>query len=337
LTQHNATKDRQADCTDNLDDVLVFSGSAHPALARAIAGYLGLDLSPTTIRKFSNDNYYIQLGTSVRGKQVFIVQPLSPPCSDNLMEMLLMLDIARSGAAKDVCAVIPYYSYARSDKKDAPRISIAARLVADLLVASGATQVITMTLHSPQAHGFFSVPTDHLTAHSVFVEHLRKKDLSNTVVVAPDIGHAKRTAKLARALSLPMAAGEKMRLSDNTVSITGVMGDVDNKDVLILDDEIATAGTITELVRYLKTHNQVRRVTVAGTHGLFTGPAIERLNAIEEIDEIVVTNTVPLPEDRRPERLVILSVARIFGEVIRRNVHGESVGPLFEFWPMPQG
>ncbi|MGC9347952.1 MAG: ribose-phosphate diphosphokinase [Anaerolineae bacterium] len=335
MTQQNASKDRQTH-SNSLDDVLIFSGSAHPGLARAIAGYLGLDLSPTTIRKFSNDNYYIQLGTSVRGKQVFIVQPLSPPCSDNLMELLLMLDIARSGAAKDVCAVIPYYSYARSDKKDAPRISIAARLVADLLMASGATQVITMTLHSPQAHGFFSVPTDHLTAHSVFVEHLSNKDLSNTVVVAPDIGHAKRTGKLARALELPMAAGEKMRLSDNTVSITGLMGSVDRKDVLIVDDEIATAGTITELVRYLKTNTQVRRVTVVGTHGLFTGPAVRRLNAIDEIDEIVVTNTVPLPDDRRPERLVILSVARIFGEVIRRNVQGESVGSLFEFWPMPQ-
>jgi ribose-phosphate pyrophosphokinase len=340
LNQNSAIKSGptaiEANESTNLEDVLIFSGSAHPMLARAIANYLGLNLSSTTIRKFSNDDFYIQLETSVRAKQVFIVQPLSPPCSDNLVELLLMLDIARSGAAKDVCAVIPYYSYARSDKKDAPRISIAARLIADLLVTSGATQVITMTLHSPQVHGFFSIPTDHLTAHSVFVEHLRKKDLSNSVVVAPDIGHAKRTAKLARALNLPMAAGEKMRLSDNTVSITGVMGNVQDKDVIILDDEIATAGTITELVRYLRDNNGVRRVTVAGTHGLFTGPAVKRLNSIEEIDEIIVTNTVPQPEDRRPDRLKVLSVARIFGEVIRRNVHGESVGTLFEFWPMPQ-
>ena len=311
----------------------MFSGSAHPALAGAIAGYLGIELSPTTIRKFSNDDYYIQLGRSVRGKQVFIVQPLCPPCSDNLMEMLLMLDIARSGAAKDVCAVIPYYSYARSDKKDAPRISIAARLIADLLVTSGATQVITMTLHSPQVHGFFSVPTDHLTAHSVFVEHLRKKDLGNSVVVAPDVGHAKRTGKLAQALELPMAAGEKQRLDDNTVAITGIMGDVKGKDVIILDDEIATAGTITEIVRHMQRKHNIRRVTVAGTHGLFTGPAIERLNAIDEIDEIIITDTVPQHPNQCPERLKVLSVARIFGEVIRCNVQGESVGSLFEFWP----
>jgi ribose-phosphate pyrophosphokinase len=316
-----------------LEDVLMFSGSAHPGLARSIANYLGLDLSPTTIRKFSNDDFYIQLGNSVRGKQVFIVQPLCPPCSDNLMELLLMLDIARSGAAKDVCAVIPYYSYARSDKKDAPRISIAARLIADLLVTSGATQVITMTLHSPQVHGFFSVPTDHLTAHSVFVEHLRKKDLSNSVVVAPDVGHAKRTGKLAQALELPMAAGEKTRLDDNTVAITGIMGDVKDKDVIILDDEIATAGTITEIVRHMQKRHSIRRITVAGTHGLFTGPAVERLNEIEEIDEIIITDTVPPPSDQRPERLKVLSVARLFGEVIRCNVQGESVGSLFEFWP----
>jgi ribose-phosphate pyrophosphokinase len=252
------------------------------------------------------------------------------------MEMLLMLDIARSGAAKDISAVIPYYSYARSDKKDAPRISIAARLVADLLVTSGATQVITMTLHSPQVHGFFSVPTDHLTAHSVFVEHLRKKDLRNSVLVAPDVGHAKRVGKLAQALDLPMAAGEKTRLTDNTVKITGIMGDVTKKDVILVDDEIATAGTITEIVRYMQDNYGVRRITVVGTHGLFTGQAVERLDAIDAIDEIVVTNTVPQSEDRRPKRLVVLSVARIFGEVIRCNVQGESVGSLFEFWPTSQ-
>lgn len=341
MSQHNTagSVEKNAGITPDhaMDGVLMFSGSAHPQLARSIAGYLGIDLGPTTIRKFSNDDYYIQLGTSVRGKQVFIVQPLCPPCSDNLMELLLMLDIARSGAAKDVCAIIPYYSYARSDKKDAPRISIAARLVADLLVTAGATQIITMTLHSPQVHGFFSVPADHLTAHSAFVEHLRKKDLSNSVVVAPDVGHAKRTAKLAQALDLPMAAGEKTRLSDNTVAITGVMGDVKNKDVILLDDEIATAGTITEMVRHMQEKHNVGRITVAGTHGLFTGPAVERLNEIDEIDEIIVTDTVPLPDDRRPERLVVLSVARIFGEVIRCNVQGQSVGSLFEFWPTTSG
>lgn len=316
-----------------LDDILVFSGSSHRELARSIATQIGVGLQNTIIRKFSNDDFYIQLGTSVRGKHVFIVQTLSPPCSDNLLELLLMLDIARSASAKEVCAVIPYYSYARSDKKDAPRISIAARLIADLLATAGATKVITMALHSPQVHGFFSVPADHLTAHSVFVEHLKKRDLSNSVVVSPDIGHAKRASKLAKALGLPMAAGEKMRLTDTTVSIEGIMGNVDHKHVILDDDEIATGGTIAEIIKYMRVHHHVKKVTVIGTHGLFTGPARERLNGIEEIDEIVVTNTVPIPDERRPERLTILSVARIFAEVIRCNVTGKSVGELFEFWP----
>lgn len=297
-----------------------------------MADYLGLELRPTAVRKFSNDNFYVHLGVSVRAKEVFIVQPISPPCSDNLVELLLMLDVARSAGAQGVHAVIPYYSYARSDKKDAPRISIAGRLVADLLVTAGATHVITMTLHSPQVHGFFSVPTDHLTAHSVFVEHFRRQDLSDTVVFSPDIGHAKRAAKLARALGLPMAASEKKRLTDDTVAISGIMGDVRGKRVLLVDDEIANAGTIVEAIRVLRAED-VRHLSVVCTHGLFTGPAVERLNAIEEIEEIIATNTVPLPKDRRPARLKVLSVARIFGEVIRRNVRGESVGTLFEFWP----
>ncbi len=216
-----------------------------------------------------------------------------------------MLDIARSGAAKDVCAVIPYFSYARSDKKDAPRISIAARLVADMLVTAGATQVITMTLHSPQVHGFFTVPTDHLTAHSVFLEHLRKKDLSNAVLVAPDVGHAKRTGKLAKVLNVPMAAGEKDRLSDNNVTITDYGGrSQQGRDYRRRRDRHRR--------HYFRNCGQdaarvnVRRVTVVGTHGLFTGPAVERLNAIDAIDEILITDTVPLPEERRPERLKVL-------------------------------
>ena len=316
-----------------LNNTLIFSGTAHPALSQEIVDYLGLELYPTEVHKFSNDNFYVHLGVSVRAKDVFIVQTISPPCSDNLLELLFMLDVARSAGAHSVHAVIPYFSYARSDKKDEPRISIGGRLVADLLVTAGATHVVTMTLHSPQVHGFFSVPTDHLTAHSVFVEHLKKQDLSNAVVVAPDIGHAKRATKLARALRLPVAACEKMRLTDETVTISGIMGNVKGKRVFLVDDEIATAGTIVEAIRVLRTED-VRRITIVGTHGLFTGPAVARLDAIEEIDEIVVTNTVSLPEERRPARLKVLSVARIFGEVIRCNVLGKSVGALFEFWPM---
>ncbi len=320
------------ECSDPRDKIMIFSGSANPELALEIASYLGKELSPAQIRKFSNDNLYVHLGASVRGKEAFIVQPLSPPCSDNLLELLLMLDVARSAGARGVHAVIPYYSYARSDKKDAPRISIAGRLVADLLTTAGATHIITMTLHSPQVHGFFSVPTDHLTAHSIFISYLKQQDLSNCVMLAPDMGHAKRTLKLARELGLPAAAGEKTRQSDDQVVVSAIMGDVRNKRVILVDDEIATAGTIVEVIRALRKEN-VNKVTVLGTHGLFTGPAVERLNEIDEIEEIIVTNTVPINETHRPERLHVLSVAHIFGEVISRNVTGESVGALFEFWP----
>jgi ribose-phosphate pyrophosphokinase len=315
-----------------MDRSLIFSGSAHPKLAGEIADYLGMTLSPTRTFRFSNDNLSAHLGVSVRAKDVFIVQPISPPCSDHLMELLLMLDVARSAGAKSVHAVIPYYSYARSDKKDAPRISIAARLVADLLVTAGAGHIITMTLHSPQVHGFFTVPADHLTAHSVFVNYLRTKDLTNAVVVSPDIGHAKRAGKLARALKLPLAAAEKMRRTDETVSIGGIMGDVRGKWAILFDDEIATGGSMVETIDHLR-QQDVQHVTVIVTHGLFTGRAIERLNAVEEIDEIIVTNTVPLPPERQPDRLRILSVAHIFGEVIRHHILGESIGALFEFWP----
>ncbi len=319
-----------------LQNTLLFSGSAHPTLAQEIADYLKLPLSPTVIRKFSNDNLYVHLGVSVRQKEVFIIQPLTPPSSDHLMELLLMLDVARGAGAKAVHAVIPHYSYARSDKKDAPRISISGRLVADLLGTAGADHVITVTLHSPQVHGFFPVPTDHLTAQSVFVKYFKEKDLSNTVVVSPDIGNAKRASKLARELNLPVAAGEKMRLSDETVDVGGIMGDVKGKRVILMDDEIATAGSIIETIRVLREEN-VTQITILSTHGLFTGPAAERLDSIEEIDEIVVTNTVPAPWQRTPpnaapKRLKVLSIAGILGDVIYRNVLGESVGQLFEFW-----
>lgn len=318
--------------TDYLKNVAIFSGSAHPEIATQMANFLGIQLSPISITKFSNDNIEIQLGESVRGKDVFLVQSLVPPTSDHLMELLLMLDIARMSAARSIHAVIPHYSYGRSDKKDAPRISITGRLVADLLVTAGAQYVMAMTMHSAQVHGFFSVPTDHLTAHSVFVKHYRNRDLSNTVIVSPDIGNAKRAAKLAHSLNVPLAIGQKQRISDDSVRIGSILGHVAGKHAIIFDDEIATGGTIVELAEQLKLEG-VKEIGVATTHGLFMKSAKERLDAVEEITEIVSTNTVPVPLNRRPERLKILDVGNIFAEVIHRKLMGESIGELFEFWP----
>jgi ribose-phosphate pyrophosphokinase len=317
------------------DMLRIYSGSSHPELAQEIADYLKCHLCHRDTQRFSNDNLFVKLGESVRGKEVVIIQSFSPDVSDNILELLMMLDAARSASAKTVHAVIPYFSYARSDKKDQPRISIAGRLMADLLATAGASHVMTMELHSPQVHGFFRVPTDHLTAHTVFVRHFRTHDLSNTVILAPDIGHAKRATKLARALGVAVAAGDKERFADDQVRVAGIIGDIANKDVIIFDDEIATGGSIVAIVALLRQH-QVRRISLACTHGVFSGPAIERLAAIPEIDEIVTTNTVPIGPEKRLPNMTVLSVAPIFGEAICRNIMGQSVGSLFAYWSDPE-
>lgn len=323
--------DRQTD--QRIRDVLrIFSGSSHPELAEEIAENLGCTLCRRETVRFSNDNLFVQLGRSVRGKDVAIIQSFCPNVSDNLLELLMLLDAARSASAKTVHAVIPYYSYARSDKKDQPRISIAGRLVADLLSTAGASHVMTMTLHSPQVHGFFGVPTDHLTAQQVFVQHFSQRDRANTVILSPDIGNAKRATKLARALGVGVAAGDKERISDDSVHYAGIIGDIRGKDVIIFDDEVATGGSIVGLVDILR-QNDVSRMTLACTHGLFTGPAIERLAAIPELEEIVTTNTVPIPPEKRLPNMTVLSVASIFAEALRRNLLGRSVGSLFAYWP----
>ena len=245
------------------------------------------------------------------------------------MELLLMLDAARGASAARITAVIPHYAYARSDKKDAPRISIAARLVADLLATSGANRVLTMTLHSAQVHGFFSVPVDHMNALKVLAGHFRRRNLQNTVVVSPDLGNVKEAAHFARMLKLPVAAGSKQRLSDDRVVIDAIVGPVDGKNVIVIDDEIANGGTIVEVLQRLR-ERHVKRIVVACTHGLFTGQAIARLGAQPDLDEIVTTDTVPIPNAKRLPNMKVLSVAPLLAEAIRRIHVGESVSGLFE-------
>jgi ribose-phosphate pyrophosphokinase len=225
--------------------------------------------------------------------------------------------------------VIPHFAYARSDKKDAPRISIAARLVADLLVAAGANRVLTMTLHSPQVHGFFSVPVDHMNALKVIARYFQLKRLNKTVVVSPDLGNAKEASHFARSLDLPMAAGSKKRLSDDRVVIDTLVGDVDGKNVIILDDEIANGGTIVEVLNRLR-ERRVKHIAVACTHGLFTGKAIARLRSQPDIAEIVTTDTVPVPPEKRLPNMKVLSIAPLLAEAIRRIHVGESISALFD-------
>lgn len=316
---------------ETLSNIRVFSGSAHPQLAQEICTHLGIPLQETITSRFSNDNLYVHLGCSVREKQVFIIQPLSPPVSDHLLELLMMLDIARSAAAKSVHAVIPYYSYGRSDKKDAPRISITGRLIADLLQTAGATHVITMNLHSPQVHGFFSVPTDDLTAKSILAKHFQGRDLSETTLVSPDIGHAKRSAEFAKMLgNLPFAAGNKTRLNDNTVEIE-LIGEIDGNKAIVMDDEIATGSSVIEMVTKLGQEG-IDAFIVVCTHGVFTNNAIHRLVAVPAIKEIVTTNTLPISKAEGAEHVTVLSVAPLFAEAIRRNALGSSLGDLFINW-----
>lgn len=314
------------------DKVRFFSGSSNPALAANIAAELGVPLDSTHITRFSNDNLYIQLGASVRYRRVYIVQSLSQPVNDHLMELLMMLDIARGAAAAEVHAIIPYYSFARSDKKDAPRISITARLVADLLKTAGATHVMSMIFHSPQVHGFFSLPTDPLSSWLVLRDYLATLDISDGILVTPDMGQAKSAARFAKVLNLPIAAGNKERVSDTEVSIRGLVGNQvrGHKSALIYDDEIATGGSIHELCRILIDEG-VEEIRVICTHGVFTRGGLERLANVPHIREIITTDTVYIPLEARHPKLRILSVAPIFADAIRHNLYRESLNELFVY------
>lgn len=307
--------------------IVVFSGSAHPVLADEICANLGIERSPVKISRFSNDCLQAQLLANCRQRDVYIVQPLVPPTQEHLMELLLMINAAHGASAGQITAVIPHYAYARSDKKDASRISLGGRLVADMLQAAGVNRVITMNLHAPQVHGFFSVPVDHLTALGIIADHYRGRDLSNHVVVSPDLGNAKQSTLLARLLGLPVAAGNKQRLADDKVVIESIVGDVRGKRAIVLDDEIATGGSILEIVRRLVDFGATG-ASVACVHGLFAGRAAERIRDSEYITEVVSTNTVPAPEGF-PE-LEKLSVAGLFAEAIDRIHNGRSVSKLFD-------
>jgi ribose-phosphate pyrophosphokinase len=314
------------------EQVRFFSGSSNPALAESIAAELGVPLDSTEISRFSNDDLYIQLGATVRYRRVYIVQSLSQPVNDHLMELLMMLDIARGAAAAEVHAIIPYYSFARSDKKDAPRISITARLVADLLKTAGATHVMSMLFHSPQVHGFFSVPTDPLSSWLVLRDYLETLGISDAILVTPDMGQAKSAARFAKVLDLPMAAGNKERVSDTEVAIRGLVGNQvhGHKRALIYDDEIATGGSIHELSRML-IEEGIEEMLVICTHGVFTRGGLERLADVPQISQIITTDTVYIPPERRHPKLKILSVAPIFADAIRHNLYRESLNELFVF------
>ena len=311
-----------------MSEIAVFSGSAHPLLAAEICSCLDIPLQPSQKERYANDCLGVQLQANCRERDVFIIQPLVPPVQEHLVELLLTLDAARGASAARTTVVMPHYAYARSDKKDAPRISIGGRLVADLLVTAGANRILTMTLHSPQVHGFFNVPVDHLHALRELAGHFKQYDLANTVVVSPDLGNAKAAAAFARLLGTTVAAGAKQRFSDDHVKISAIIGDVAGRDIIVLDDEIARGSTVIELLERLR-ERDARSVRIACTHGLFSGGALDRLNQQHDVLEIVSTNTVPIPAEKCVPKLKILSVAPALAEAMRRIHNGESVSALF--------
>ncbi len=310
-------------------ELKIFSGNANPRLAKSICETLGIGLSRLAISRFSNDNLFVQIQENVREKDVFVIQPFTAPVGDTILELFIILDALRSASARRITAVIPYFSYARSDKKDAPRISITGRLMADLIRTAGANRVLTMDLHSDAVHGFFSIPVDHLTAIPYFVNHFRGQlDPANAVVVATDAGGAKRAGRFAKRIQLPLAIIDKRRVADTEVVQGLVVGDVKGRDAIIFEDEISTGGTLAASVKTLSNAG-VKSIHVGATHGVLCGPAVQRL-ADSPIQSVAVTDTVHVPEDKQTEKIHTLSVAPLFAEAIRRIHTGESVGALFD-------
>lgn len=310
------------------DKLRVFSGNSNPALAQEIADRLYLPLGAVTIDKFSNENIKVKIDESVRGKDVFVVQTSCPPVNSNIIELLIMLHALKGASAARITAVIPYFPYVRSDKKDEPRISIAAKLMADLLATAGADRVLTMDLHADQIQGFFDMPTDQLLALPILCKYFEEMEMENLVVVAGDVGRAKLNRKYAERLNAPLAILDKRRESDDEkAEVVSVIGDVDGKNAVMFDDEILTGGSLMELVRALKDKG-ANKIYAGITHALLSGPAVELIEDAP-IEELVVTNTVPVPPEKTKGKIKLLSVAELFSEAIKRIHHSESVSSLF--------
>jgi ribose-phosphate pyrophosphokinase len=307
----------------------IFSGSSNPGLAASICKHAGIKLGKCEIVKFSNENIKVKILESVRGKDVYIVQSSCPPVNENIMELLIMIDAMKHAKAESITAVLPYYPYARSDKKDEPRISITARLIADLLETAGADRVMTMNLHSPQIAGFFRIPVDHLLAGKLICEYYKKKaGIDNSVVVAPDAGSAKRAGIYAINLGLPLAILDKRRVDDSeSPQIHNVIGEVKGKRALIFDDEIATGGSILEVVKALDSLG-VKEIEACCVHGVLSGTAVERLGA-SSLSRLVVTDTVFIPPEKKIPKMVVLSVAGLFAKAILYSNRGSSISGLF--------
>ena len=305
----------------------VFAGRSHPELATEICRHLAIPLGRSHVVRFSNENLMVQIDENVRGADVFVIQTAAPPVNEGIIELLIMIDALKHASAGRITTVIPYLPYVRSDKKDKPRISITARLIADLLQTAGADRVVCMDLHAPQTQGFFRIPVDHLQATPIIADYLQKQDLSNAVLVAGDAGEAKEVGRYANRLHLPMAIVDKRRYDDSeNAKATNIIGTVKGKNAILIDDEVATGGTLIEASAFLLDQGALT-VTAAFTHGVLSGNAVERLHA-SHISGLTFTNTIPLQGKTSP-KFQVLSVAELFAQAIRRIHDGDSISNLF--------
>ena len=310
--------------TDRFD---IYTGNANPDLARKICRYLGVDLGQAEVFQFANENIFVKILENVREKDVFLVQPTSTPVNQSIMELLIMIDAFKRASAGRITAVIPFYAYGRSDKKDQPRVPITARLIADMITVAGADRVLSMDLHQGQIQGFFNIPVDELTAVHMLSNYFRHKQIEDAVVVT-DLGFAKRARTFAELLDAPLAIIEKRRLGNlDRAELMNVIGDVKGKRAIIVDDEIDTGGTLVEITRALEREG-VTEIYACATHGVLSDPAVDRI-AASNLIEVVLTDSIPLPERKRIPKITTLSVAPLIGEAIKRIHRGESVGALF--------
>ncbi len=310
------------------EELKVFTGNTHPELTYAICNYLGSPPGQIEVTQFANENIFVRILENVRGRDVFIVQPISSPVNRSLMEILIMIDAAKRASAERITAVIPHYGYARTDKKDQPRVPVTARLVADLLTVAGASRVLTLDLHAGQIQGFFSIPVDELSALYILSDYFEKKQLENVVVVATDVGISKRARDMAARLNCRLAIIEKRRVgNDDRTETHHVIGEVEERNAILFDDEIDTAGSLTSAAVALKEHG-ANEVYACCTHPVLSGPAIERI-AGSPLKEVVVTDSVPVPESKRLNKLTVLSLAPLIGEAIHRIHANLSIGAMF--------
>jgi ribose-phosphate pyrophosphokinase len=311
------------------DEMKVFSGTAHPALAQSITEYLGIPLGKCEITQFSNENTFVRILENVRERDTFVVQPMSSPVNSHIIELLIMIDALKRASAGRITAVVPYYAYGRSDKKDQPRVPITARLIADLLTVAGANRVLTVDLHKQQIQGFFNIPVDELTALYLLSDYIKKRVTNNLVVVAADFGITKQARDVAERLGVPLAIMEKRRIGNiDKTEILNVIGDVVGKTAIIVDDEIDTAGSLVGVVTTM-IEQGAKEVYACATHALLSGSAIQRIMK-SPVKEVVVTDTYPISSQKRIDKITVLPIAPLLGEAIRRIHTGQSVGALFE-------